>query len=136
MKNQIKYLVTGATGKTGTYAINELLRQGAQVRALVHKIDERSEKLSEKGVEVVEGDLNDFLSLGEALKGISGVYFVFPIQTSGILAATAYLIQAAKENGVQHIVNMSQSLHVARLKAMPPRIIGLQNVYWTCRASR
>lgn len=108
MDTTVKYLVTGATGKTGTYAINELLRQGAQVRALVHKIDERSDKLAEKDVEVVEGDLNDFLSLGNALKGISGVYFVFPIQTSGILAATAYLVQAAKEQGVQHIVNMSQ----------------------------
>lgn len=108
MNNQIKYLVTGATGKTGTYAINELLRQGAQVRALVHKIDARSQKLAERGVEVVEGDLDDFLSLSEALKGINGVYFVYPIQVSGLLPATAYLIQAACEQGVKHIVNMSQ----------------------------
>lgn len=108
MNHQSKFLITGATGKTGSYAISELLRQGVQVRALVHQIDERSEKLLEQGVEVVQGDLNDFLSLSDALKGISGVYFLYPIQTSGLLAATAYLIQAAREQGVSHIVNMSQ----------------------------
>ena len=60
------------------------------------------------GVEVVEGDLNDLESVSKSLRGISGVYFVYPIQTPGILAATAYLIQAAREQGVRHIVNMSQ----------------------------
>lgn len=108
MNNQAKFLVTGATGKTGTYTINELLHQGAQVRALVHQLDASSEKLKTQGVEVVEGDLSDLQSLSNALIGISGVYFVYPIQTSGILVATAYLIQAAREQGVNHIVNMSQ----------------------------
>jgi NAD(P)H dehydrogenase (quinone) len=104
----MKYLITGATGKTGAYTIQELLRQGAQVRALVHKIDERSDKLQAQGVEVVQGDLTDFQALSNALKGIDGVYFVYPIQTPGILASTSYLIQAAKEEGVRYIVNMSQ----------------------------
>lgn len=108
MNNQLKYLVTGATGKTGTYTINELLSQGAQVRALVHRDDERSEKLKSLGVEIVQGDLSDLQQLSDALNGISGVYFVYPIQTPGILASTAYLIQAAREQGVKHIVNMSQ----------------------------
>jgi uncharacterized protein YbjT (DUF2867 family) len=108
MNNQAKFLVTGAAGKTGTYTIQELLRQGAQVRALVHRSDERSEKLSALGVEVVEGDLSDLQVLSKALEGISGVYFVYPIQTPGLLASTAYLIQAAREQGVKHIVNMSQ----------------------------
>jgi len=84
------------------------LRQGAQVRALVHREDERSEKLKALGVEVVQGELSDLQSLSDALTGISGVYFVYPIQTPGILASTAYLIQAAREQGVSHIVNMSQ----------------------------
>jgi uncharacterized protein YbjT (DUF2867 family) len=60
MSNSKKYLVTGATGKTGGHAVQELLKQGASVRALVHKIDERSEKLKAQGVEIVEGDLLDF----------------------------------------------------------------------------
>ncbi|WP_367331075.1 NmrA family NAD(P)-binding protein [Sphingobacterium multivorum] len=108
MSNSKKYLVTGATGKTGGHAVQELLKQGASVRALVHKIDERSEKLKAQGVEIVEGDLLDFDSISKALKDISGVYFVYSIQVPGILTATSYLIQAAREEGVESIVNMSQ----------------------------
>jgi uncharacterized protein YbjT (DUF2867 family) len=108
MKDHAKFLITGATGKTGTYTINELLRQGVQVRALVHRSDARSEKLRALGVEVVVGDLSDLHTLSDALKDITGVYFVYPIQTPGLLASTAYLIQAAREQGVSHIVNMSQ----------------------------
>lgn len=108
METQKKYLITGATGKTGGHAVRELLSKGAQVRALVHKLDDRSRKLEELGVEIVQGDLLDFNSVSAALKGISGVYFVYSIQVPGILTATSYLIQAAREQGVESIVNMSQ----------------------------
>lgn len=108
MANQEKYLVTGATGKTGGYAIQELLGRGMKVRALVHRIDKRSQSLEDQGVEVFQGDLRCFNDISKALKDIKGAYFVFPIQTPGILAATSYLIQAAREEGVESIVNMSQ----------------------------
>jgi uncharacterized protein YbjT (DUF2867 family) len=49
-----------------------------------------------------------FDSISKALKDISGVYFVYSIQVPGILTATSYLIQAAREEGVESIVNMSQ----------------------------
>jgi len=42
------------------------------------------------------------------LKGITAAYFVFPIQVPGILEATAFFAQAALEQGVGAIVNMSQ----------------------------
>ena len=35
-------LITGATGKTGTPVIEQLLERGYPVRALVHRLDERS----------------------------------------------------------------------------------------------
>ena len=34
-----KILITGATGDTGGYAIEQLLQKGREVRALVHRID-------------------------------------------------------------------------------------------------
>jgi len=108
MNTKEKFLVTGATGYTASYVIPLLLEKGVHVRGLVHKIDQRSEKLSEMGVEIVQGDLNDFYEVSKALKGITGVYFVYPILTPGILAGTTYLIQAAREEGVRNIVNMSQ----------------------------
>lgn len=103
----IKVLVTGATGDTGGYAINELLARGHQVRALAHKPDERSKKLRDRGIEVVYGDLLDFGQVRAALNGVNRAYFVYPIRP-GILQATAYFAQAAKEAGVDGIVNMSQ----------------------------
>lgn len=103
-----KILITGATGATGGHAISELLRRQISVRALVHKIDERSEKLSARGVEISQGDLSDFDAVHAALDGITGAYFVYPIQIPGILESTAFFAQAAIEQGVGAIVNMSQ----------------------------
>jgi NAD(P)H dehydrogenase (quinone) len=103
-----KILITGATGKTGGNAVKRLLELKVPVRALVHQIDARSEQLSADGVEIAQGDLSDFEAVNEALKGITGVYFVYPIEVPGILEATAFFAQAALEQGVGAIVNMSQ----------------------------
>jgi NAD(P)H dehydrogenase (quinone) len=104
---QGKVLVTGATGDTGRATIDELLARGHQVRALAHGQDDRSKKLQERGVEVVFGDLLDFGQVRAALDGVQRAYFVYPIRP-GILQATAYFAQAAKEAGIDGIVNMSQ----------------------------
>jgi NAD(P)H dehydrogenase (quinone) len=102
-----KVLVTGATGDTGGATVDELLARGHQVRALAHGQDIRSKKLEDRGVEVVYGDLLDFGQVRAALTGVRRAYFVYPIRP-GILQATAYFAQAAKEAGVDGIVNMSQ----------------------------
>src|SRR6516165_12263900 len=102
-----KILITGATGDTGGYAIDRLLEQGREVRALAHAKDERSEKLRERGVEVVYGDLLDFGQVRAALDGVRRAYFVYPIRP-GIIQATAYFAQAAKEAAIDGVVNMSQ----------------------------
>jgi uncharacterized protein YbjT (DUF2867 family) len=104
---QGKVLVTGATGDTGRATVDELLARGHRVRALAHGQDERSKRLQERGVEVVYGDLLDFGQVKAALHGVQRAYFVYPIRP-GILQATAYFAQAAKEAGVDGIVNMSQ----------------------------
>jgi NAD(P)H dehydrogenase (quinone) len=101
-------LITGATGSTGRNAIKKLLELKVPVRALVHKKDARSDQLSGQGVEIVEGDLSDFDSVSAALKGIGGAYFMYPIQVAGILEGTAFFAQAAIDEGVGFIVNMSQ----------------------------
>ena len=104
---QGKVLVTGATGDTGRATVDELLARGHKVRALAHGQDDRSKRLQERGVEVVYGDLLDFGQVRAALNGVQRAYFVYPIRP-GILQATAYFAQAAKEAGVDGIVNMSQ----------------------------
>jgi len=75
-----KILISGATGATGGNAIKALLELKVAVRALIHQKDARSEQLGARGVELVQADLFDFETVNEALKGIAGAYFVYPIR--------------------------------------------------------
>ncbi len=103
-----KILVTGSTGDTGEETVRLLLERGQAVRAMVRREDERAEALRKSGAEVFLGDVRNFESVRAALEGIRSAYFVFPIEP-GILQGTAYFAQAAKEAGVEAIVNMSQA---------------------------
>jgi uncharacterized protein YbjT (DUF2867 family) len=72
-------LVTGAAGgqqgQTGRHVAELLLARGAAVRAFVHRIDERSERLRALGAEVVPGDFLDIQSIQRAVHGVSSIYF-------------------------------------------------------------
>jgi NAD(P)H dehydrogenase (quinone) len=106
--SQNLYLITGATGATGGHAIDDLLAKNASVRAFVHSEDDRAARLRSKGVEVVVGDLLDNHTVRAALEGVTGAYFVYPIQRPQLVDATAYFAEAARSAGVRSIVNMSQ----------------------------
>lgn len=103
-----KVLITGATGVTGMNAIDRLLELNEPVRAMVHKIDVRSDALAERGVEIIEGDLSNFDNLSIALRGVDAALFIYPIQSPGLLQASVYFAQAALEENVRLIVNLSQ----------------------------
>ncbi|MEU3247310.1 MULTISPECIES: NmrA family NAD(P)-binding protein [unclassified Streptomyces] len=100
-------LVIGATGKTGRHTTELLLQRGHHVRALVRTVDERSRELADLGAELSVGDAHDLDSLARATEGIDAAYFTYPI-LPGLMDATANVAQAAEENGVGAIVNMSQ----------------------------
>jgi NAD(P)H dehydrogenase (quinone) len=101
------FLVAGATGKTGGGAVGLLLERGHRVRALVHREDERSRRLTEAGAEVVVSDLHDLDGMTAAVQGVTGAYFCHPI-LPGLIEATTCFAQAATEAGVRSVVNMSQ----------------------------
>ncbi|MDE1994974.1 MAG: NAD(P)H-binding protein, partial [Rhizobiaceae bacterium] len=65
-----KVLITGATGDTGRAAVRESLALGLQVRAMVRRIDARSDALAAQGAEIVVGDLLDINTITPALAGI------------------------------------------------------------------
>ncbi len=100
-------LITGATGTTGRYALEHLLSKGKKVRAMVRKLDERSEELQALGVEVVQGDFLDIVSLEKALSGIKRAYFLYPF-IDHLPKAAGYFAQAARKNNVEMVVAMSQ----------------------------
>ena len=104
---ELSILVSGATGRTGGAAIDELLQMGKRVRAYVRSDDERAAALRARGVDIAIGDYTDIDQIRAAMDGVSSAYFLYPI-APGILGAAAYFAQAAKEAGVGAIVNMSQ----------------------------
>ncbi|AYL94319.1 NmrA family NAD(P)-binding protein [Mucilaginibacter celer] len=102
-----KILITGATGISGENTIERLLQLQEPVRAMVRKADSRTDALAGRGVEIVEGDMSDFDSVSAALKGIEYAYFTYPVHLAGLLEASAYFAQAALEENVSLIVNLS-----------------------------
>src|SRR5260370_35394446 len=100
---QKKFLVTGATGDTGGYTVEQLVERGHAVRALAHREDDRSNRLGKMGAEVVIGDFLKFNDGRAAMRGVRGAYFCYPIR-HGLLQATAYFAQAPKEAGPEDVV--------------------------------
>ncbi|MCK2220222.1 NAD(P)H-binding protein [Actinomadura sp. ATCC 31491] len=104
-------LVTGAAGGpqggTGRQVAELLLERGEQVRAFVRADDHRAAELRKLGAEVVVGDLREIRSVRPALRGVRRAYFTYPV-TAGLLDATAAFAAAAREEGVERVVEVSQ----------------------------
>ena len=101
-------LVTGATGKTGSAVVRQLLDRGYPVRATVRKRDVRADQLESLGAEVVVADFHDLRSMRDAMEGAGRVYFVYPPQGDRLIEATTIAAIAAQDSGVRAFVNMSQ----------------------------
>ncbi len=108
MANEL-VLVTGAAGgaqgKTGRHVSELLLKRGVRVRAFVHKIDERSERLRGLGADVVAGDFLDYRSVERAVTGVSSIYFAYPVQP-GLLEATTIMADCARRAGIKRVIDM------------------------------
>ena len=107
MSDDRLFLVTAAAGKTGGATIDLLLQRGHRVRAMVRQEDERSHALAAAGAEVVVADFLDLDGVTAALHGVDGAYLCYPIR-DGLVEATAIFAQAATEEGVRSVVDMSQ----------------------------
>jgi uncharacterized protein YbjT (DUF2867 family) len=105
-----RFLVAGAGGShgaTGNHVVRQLLDRRLPVRAFVFRADERSEQLEALSAEITVGDLRDIHAVRRAMRGITRAYFVYPL-AEGLLEAITVFAAAAKEAGVEFIVNMSQ----------------------------
>jgi NAD(P)H dehydrogenase (quinone) len=104
-----KILVTGATGKTGSVVVAELLKAGYPVRAMAHREDGRSERLKAQGAEIAVADMSDVERVADALKGVQGAYYCPPNDPYMLQGAVAFAV-AAKEARLEHIVSLTQWL--------------------------
>ena len=99
MSNNTPILVTGAAGNVGSVGrgVVKLLREcDLPVRALVHRLDERSQVLSEMGAELVVADLTNGADVVRALRGCKRMYFGMSISSSSLQATAIAAAQQKK----------------------------------------
>jgi uncharacterized protein YbjT (DUF2867 family) len=104
-------LITGATGRQGGAVIRYMLPRGWRLRGLVFKADNSTvQRLTDQGVEVVRGDLEDPASLERAVRGAYGVYGVQDFWSVGAKREVQQgknIADAARRAGVEHFVYSS-----------------------------
>ncbi|KAM0218321.1 hypothetical protein ACHAPQ_006122 [Fusarium lateritium] len=107
--------IIGATGQQGTSVINFVLNDAElskkyNIRAVSRDVDsEKANKLKERGVEVVQGDLADSASIKKALTGAHTLFLVTtPAWTASDLKPEFEVIKktadTAVEAGVEYII--------------------------------
>src|SRR5258708_18987172 len=101
-------LVTGATGRQGGSVVNHMLAKGRNLRALSRDPGSAAAKaLTDGGVDVVRGDLEDPASLENAVRGVRGVYSVQDYWAVGAKREVQQgknIADAANKAGVEHFV--------------------------------
>jgi len=100
-----KILVTGATGNIGQYAIPELIKGGASVRALVRDVSKAS-SLKDLQVELAEGDYSNQESLDRAASGMDAIFAITPAGPEAVVQGNA-LLKAALNSGFPYYVRLS-----------------------------
>jgi uncharacterized protein YbjT (DUF2867 family) len=96
-------LVTGATGTIGRHVVEQLVKRGADVRALAR---EPAKANLPAGVTVVQGDLLDVDSIRSAFKGVSTLFLLNAVVPDEFTQALIAL-NVAREAGVERVVYLS-----------------------------
>ena len=104
-------LVTGATGRQGGAVVRHMLARGWKLRALTRKTSgDAAQELVRRGVEVVQGDLEN---AGSVINAAAGVYGIYSVQDFWAVGAKREIQQgknvadAAKKVNVKHFVYSS-----------------------------
>ncbi|HSI38803.1 MAG TPA: NmrA/HSCARG family protein [Methylotenera sp.] len=96
-------LVTGSTGTVGRQVVEQLIKRGTNVRALVRDLSKAN---FPAGVDVVQGDLLDVDSLRSAFSGVSTLFLLNAVVPDEFTQALIAL-NVAREAGIERIVYLS-----------------------------
>jgi uncharacterized protein YbjT (DUF2867 family) len=99
-------LIIGATGATGSETVRQLVRRGAEVRAVTRDPAKAAEMPSLARAEIVSGDPSKPETLNGAFRGVERAYLVPPTAPAWD-ELQAELIERARREGVKHLVRMS-----------------------------
>ncbi len=113
MPEQVRCLVTGATGYIGGRLVPRLLDEGHRVRALARNPDKLAQVPWRQQADVARGDLGDVDSLTAAFDGIDVVYYLVHSMgtskdfTAEETRAVRNVVTAARRAGVRRVVYLS-----------------------------
>ena len=127
-----RYLVTGAGGTIGgvSNAVVELLiRDGAEVRALVHHDDHRVATLRILGADVTAGDLTEPSDVVAAMDGVNRMFFNMGVSSSYLEAAAVVSAVGREHRGLETVVNMSQ-MTVSQMSLTSGGESNQQRLHW------
>src|SRR5918996_6436598 len=96
-------LVTGAGGKTGK-AIIKMLSTAENVCVFVHREEHVRVAKSLGAQNVMVGNLRDQVAIRSAMLGVRAVYHICPNMSPDEAAIGQFVIDAAREQGVEHFV--------------------------------
>ncbi len=102
-------LVTGATGQYGRATLDFLLKKGmpaVNIRALVRD-KSKAEDMAAKGINIVVGDYDNYLSLVSAFKNVEKLLLISGNEIMKRSQQHENVIRAARETGVLHILYTS-----------------------------
>jgi 2-alkyl-3-oxoalkanoate reductase len=108
----MRLLVTGATGFLGVHTCRELLARGHQVRALGRDFS----GFPISGLEIVQGDLRDPVTVGRSCAGVDGVVHAGALSSpwgkleefmAVNVGGTRSLLEACAATGVRRLVHVS-----------------------------
>ena len=106
-----RILIAGVTGHQGGAVAQALLGSEFQLRGLTRRLEsEKASALARKGVEIVQGDLDDEVTLRAALNGVWGVFGVQNTWEAGVEREEAQgkrLATLAHAAGIEHYVYTS-----------------------------
>jgi uncharacterized protein YbjT (DUF2867 family) len=125
------YVVTGATGNTGSVVAKQLLTHGEKVRVIGRSAD-RLQALASLGAEPLVADLTNAAALAQAFKGAQAVYAMIPPDISNQDArahqerVSDALASALEKAATQHAVALS-SFGADKPERTGP-VVGLYNL--------
>jgi dihydroflavonol-4-reductase len=112
----MKALVTGAAGLIGSHVVRDLLRENAEVRALVLP-GENPRNLEGLDIERVEGDVRDADAMARAVRGCRAVFHLAAIYALWLprmskmeevnVGGTRNVMRACLDEGVERVVHTS-----------------------------
>lgn len=113
----MKYLITGGAGFIGSNIARKLLEQGHTVRILDNFSSGRAENLADiiDNIELVEGDIRDYWTVTQAVKGIDYVLHQAALPSVPRSVKNPLTSNEVNINGTLHILEASRVAGVKKL---------------------